>query len=55
MIVGQEKKMSDIVMHWEDLKSKMVTVTACVIGFPNPDNMFVPKPLIFCIVVSESN
>jgi hypothetical protein len=24
VIVGQGKKMSDIVMHWEDLKSKMV-------------------------------
>ena len=25
MIVGQGKKMLDIVMYWEDLKSKMVT------------------------------
>ena len=32
MIVGQEKKMSDIVMHWEDLKSKLVTAKGKRIG-----------------------
>lgn len=32
MIVGQGKKMSDIVMHWEDLKSKMVKAKGKRVG-----------------------
>jgi hypothetical protein len=32
MIVGPGKKMSDIVIHWEDLKSKMVTAKGKRVG-----------------------
>ena len=32
MIVGQVKKMSDLVMHWEDLKSKIVKAKGKRVG-----------------------